>query len=162
MINHPSIHKHNPKANIHSVDELLRVNRSVEELIVDSNACNDKCFTLLKLSSLTNLKVFEVGDYSFAHVEEVKLSRLNQLERVVIGMHCFSRIAGENGTGHFYLKKCKRVKELKIGYSFFRYGVCVIEDVDRLEVIKMGELKKDSHNFFVASLELKSMSQRIQ
>ena len=63
----------------------------MEVMIVDNNACNDKCFTALVLSLFSNLKVFEVGDYSFAFVEEVKLIGLNRLERVVIGKNCFTK-----------------------------------------------------------------------
>ena len=63
----------------------------MEMMIVDSNACNDVCFTALALSLFSNLKVFEVGDYSFAFVEEVKLIGLNQLERVEIGKNSFAK-----------------------------------------------------------------------
>ena len=56
----------------------------MEVMIVDNNACNDVIYQLLDLSSISNLKVFEVGDYSFAFVDEVKLIGLNRLERVVI------------------------------------------------------------------------------
>ena len=45
----------------------------MEVMIVDNNACNDKCFAALALSFFSNLKVLEVGDYSFSFVEEVKL-----------------------------------------------------------------------------------------
>ena len=51
----------------------------MEVMIVDSNACNEKCFTALVLS-FSNLRVFEVGDYSFAFVDGVKLIGLNRLE----------------------------------------------------------------------------------
>ena len=44
--------------------------KTVETLIVDSNACTDKCFTVLDLSSFANLKVFEVGDYSCSFVKQ--------------------------------------------------------------------------------------------
>ena len=86
MINHPAFLS-NPHANVHSVDELRTMSQRVEVMIVDNNACNDKCFTELDLSSISNLKVFEVGDYCFAFVEEVRLIGLNQLERVEIGKH---------------------------------------------------------------------------
>ena len=39
-------------------------------------------------------------------------------------------------------------------YSFSDYTVCEIENVDALEVIEMGDLNKDSYNFYYASLEL--------
>ena len=131
-------------------------------MIVDSNACNDKCFTALVLSFFSNLKVFEVGDYSFAFVDEVKLIGLNRLERVMIGKNCFTKHKdnyGSDSNRHFYLKNCERVRELNIGCgSFSDYEVCEIENVPSLEVIEMGELIEGHGNFFYASLELKSNS----
>ena len=164
-MNHPNIPKHNPDANVHSVDELMKMNQSVEVMIVDNTACYEKCYTVLDLSSFSNLKVFEVGDYSFTYVEEVKLIGLNQLERVVIGMNSFTKknSYGYDPNRHFYLKNCKRLRELKIArYSFRDYSACEIENVPSLEVIEMGELDEVNHNFCYASLDLKSDSQRMK
>ena len=140
------------------------MSQSVEVMIVDNNACNDKCFTALALSFFSNLKVFEVGDYSFAFVDEVKLIGLSQLERVVIGGNSFTKDKNGwhsyNSSRHFYLKNCERLRELKIGHhSFSDYSVCEIENVPSLEVIEIGELNEISWNFRYASLELKSDSQ---
>ena len=139
------------------------MNQNVEVVIVDNNACNEKCFTALDLSLFSNLKVFEVGDYSFAFVDEVKLIGLSKLERVVIGKNSFTKKKkwyGNDPNRHFYLKNCERVRELKIGrFSFSDYSVCEIENVPSLEVIEMGELNGDGSNFYYASLELKSDSQ---
>ena len=139
----------------------------MEVMIVDNNACNDKCFTALALSFFSNLKVFEVGDYSFAFVDEVKLIGLSQLERVVIGGNSFTKRKNGwhsyNSSRHFYLKNCERVRELKIGHhSFSDYSVCEIENVPSLEVIEIGELNEISWNFRYASLELKSDSERMK
>ena len=134
----------------------------MEVMIVDNNACNDQCFTTLDLSFFSNLKVFEVGDYSFSFVDDVKLIGLNHLERAVIGTHCFRKRIEKNSNRHFYLKNCERLRELKIGYwSFYDYSVCEIENNVSLEVIDMGELKRDGYNFRYASLELKSDSERM-
>jgi len=136
------------------------MNPNVEVMIVDNNACNEKCFTALVVSFFSNLKVFEVGDYSFSFVDEVKLIGLNQLERVVIGMNSFTKeknSAGHDPNRHFYLKDCERLRELKMGcFSFSDYTLCEIENVPSLEVIEMGELNEESNNFCGASLELKS------
>ena len=139
----------------------------MEVMIVDNNACNDQCFTALVLSFFSNLKVFEVGDYSFTFVEEVKLIDLSKLERVVIGMNCFTkkneRPRSINSNHHFYLKNCERLRELKMGHhSFSGYSVCEIENVPSLEVIEMGELNKYSYNYCYASLELKSDCERME
>ena len=136
----------------------------MEVMIVDNNACNDKCFTALVLSLFSNLKVFEVGDYSFSFVDEVKLIGLKQLERVVIGKKSFTKNGNDyDPNRHFYLKNCERLRELKIGcYSFSDYSVCEIENVPSLEVIEMGELNEGSSNFYYASLELKSDCERMK
>ena len=135
----------------------------MEVMIVDNNACNDKCFAALALSFFSNLKVLEVGDYSFSFVDEVKLIGLNQLERVEIGKHCFRRNTEKNPNRHFHLKNCERVRELKIGCGSFRdYSVCEIENNVSLEVIEMGELNEDSWDFWRASLELKSDCERMK
>ena len=135
-----------PSANIHSMDEFEAMDRRVEVLIVNSNTCNDPSITHLDLSSFKHLRVFKVGDNSFAYVEELKLVELEKLERVVIGVNCFSK---ENSLGHFSLKNCRQVKELKMGrYSFRGYSACEIENDDSLEVIEMGELNKWSSNFY--------------
>ena len=140
----------------------------MEVMIVDHNACNDKCYYQLDLSFFSNLKVFEVGDYSFAFVDEVKLIGLDRLETVMIGMNSFTKQKNRewpsyNPNRHFYLKNCERVRELKMGrFSFSDYTVCEIENVPSLEVIEMGELNGDGCNFCHASLELKSDSQRMK
>ena len=143
------------------------MSQSVEVMIVDNNACNDKCFTALALSFFSNLKVFEVGDYSFAFVDEVKLIGLSQLERVVIGGNSFTKRKNGwhsyNSSRHFYLKNCERVRELKMGHdSFNHYGACEIENVPSLEVIEMGEVSGNGYNFSHASLELKSDCERMK
>ena len=131
--------------------------KSVIVMIVDNNTCNDVGYTALNVSFFSNLEVFEVGDYSYAYVDEVKLIGLNRLERVIIGKYCFRRNLEKNPNRLFYLKNCERVRELKIGHhSFSDYSVCEIENVPSLEVIEMGKVDGSSYNFCYASLELKS------
>ncbi|KAM7455195.1 hypothetical protein BLSTO_04052 [Blastocystis sp. subtype 1] len=156
----------NPYATVHSVEELNALNSTVETIIVDNNACNDHSFTVLNLTRFVNLKVFEVGDYSFSYVNEVHMIGLPELERVVIGENCFTKekyryinddYFDEDPNRHFYLKDCDKLRELRIGsQSFMDYSVCEIESVDSLQVIEMGRLN-DRSSFFHASLELKNM-----
>ena len=140
-------------ANIHSMDEFEAMDRSMEVLIVYSNACNDPSITHLDLSSFKCLRVFKVGDNSFAYVEELNLVELEKLERVEIGVNCFSK---ENNSGHFSLKNCRQVKELKMGrFSFLGYSACEIENDDSLEVIEMGELNEESSDFYGGDCRLR-------
>ena len=145
------------------------VNYSVTELVIAAKCCNEKEVNEVDLCRFVSLKVFEVGYECFKNVEEVKLIGLSQLERVVIGQKCFTKDGFDSDDcdydpyRRFYLKDCERVRELKMGArSFSDYSVCEIENVDSLEVIEMGNLDKWSYNFFFASLELKSDSERMK
>ena len=124
-MNHPLIRKRKPEATIHSVDEFVMMGASVEVLIVDHTSCNNKSLTAVDLSGFSNLKVFEVGDSSFAFVEEMKLIGLNQLERVVIGRWCCRKSSKDRC---FCVENCEKLRELTIGrYSFSDYPVCAFE-----------------------------------
>lgn len=131
---------------------------------MDSNACNDESLTILSLSSFSSLRVFEVGDYSFAYVDETKLIGLTELERVVIGRYCFAKeksLVFEVTNRHFYLRDCPLIKTLEIGGgSFMDYSLCEIENDDSLEVIEMEQPSMENYVFHSASLKLKSDSQR--
>ena len=142
------------------MDELNALDSTVETIIVDSNACKDESFTVLNMTRFVNLRVFEVGDYSFSYVEEVQLIGLPKLERVVIGEYSFSNLyeSGNDDDCQFHLKNCERLRELRIGsQSFVEYNVFDVENVPSLEVIEIGNVIKNSQNFYAApQFELKS------
>ena len=149
------------------VGDLKNANCYVGVIVIASNCCNDSELSVLDMSRFVNLREFKVGDECFENVNEAKLIGMNQLERVVIGMKCFTKNKNDwpklNENRHFYLKNCERVRRLKIGHhSFSDYSVCEIENVPSLKVIEMGELNEWSFNFSYASLELKSDSQRMK
>ena len=142
------------------------VDGRVNELVIASKCCNEMQVKEVNLGRFVSLKVFEVGDECFENVEEVKMIGQNQLEKVVIGQNCFTKHKDWYGTDpnrHFYLKNCKKLRELKMGrFSFSDYTVCEIENVPSLEMIEMGILNQQSFNFNWASLELKSDSERMK
>ncbi|KAM7453794.1 hypothetical protein BLSTO_05453 [Blastocystis sp. subtype 1] len=154
------------RVEIHNWNEWENVSKRVTELMIPSNCCNEAEWSVFDVSGLKWLKSIEIGDECFMNVNEVTLIGMNRLERVVIGVNCFTK--KKNGYGndpnrHFYLKNCERLRELKMGHhSFTDYSVCEIENVPSLEVIEMGDLNGDSVNFFYASLELKSDSERMK
>ena len=151
---------------IHNWNEWENVNKSVTQLVIPSNCCNEAEWSVFDVSGLKWLKSIEIGDECFENVKEVMLIGLNRLERVVVGRNCLTKHKNSYGNDpnrHFYLKNCKRLRELKIGrYSFSDYSVCEIENVDSLEVIEMGVMNKKNSNFCHASLELKSDYERMQ
>ena len=157
----PGFPKHNPNANVCSLDDLLTLDSDVTEVIFNYRPLNSPSFTVLDLSRFKSVRRIVIGDESFMYVNEVNMTRLSQLESVEIGMNSFTQHKNSSGNDpnrHFYLKDCPKLKSLKMGrYSFSDYTVIVIVNVDALEVIEMGELHEKSYNFCIASLELKSI-----
>ena len=154
------------RVEIHNWNEWKNVSERVTELVIPPNCCNEAEWSVFDVSELKRLKSIEIGDECFENVNEVKLIGFKRLERVVIGKNCFTKKKNSRGydpNRHFYLKNCERVRELKMGHhSFSDYSVCEIENVPSLEVIEMGELNQWSGNFYYASLELKSDSERMK
>ena len=154
------------RVEIHNWNEWENMNKSVTQLVIPSKCCNEAEWSVFDVSGLKWLKSIEIGDECFENVNEVKLIGLSKLESVVIGRNCFTKKKNSYGNDtnrHFYLKNCKRLRELKMGcYSFNDYSVCEIENVDSLEVIEMGVLNEQSLSFFCASLELKSDCERMK
>ena len=162
LAKHPNLPKHNPNATVSSVGELLSLEGSVTEIVVDNVVCGVD-LTELDLSRFSQLKRLEIGNHCFTFVNELKLIGMMELERVVIGENSFvirkDEDARKDSNFYFHLKNCPKLKSLKIGaFSFSDYSVCEIENVDALEVIDMGNEGKWSCNFYYASLELKSAS----
>ena len=150
---------------ISSSEEWKSLKWHVGEIVVGNGCCNESVVEL-DLTRFGLLKRIEIGDECFEKVKEVKLIGLSELERVVIGKNSFTKHKNDDGNDpnrHFYLKNCERLRELKMGrYSFSDYSVCEIENVPSLEVIEMGRLNEWSRNFYYASLELKSDSERMK
>ena len=124
---------------------------------------NNECYypnQRIDLSKYVNLKNVSIGNECFYYQDVLNLTGLHSLERVMIGEKSFTKkknYYGNNANRKLYVKNCDALKELRMGrYTFSDYTVIEIENVDKLEVLKIGELNEESHNFYYASLELKS------
>ena len=135
--------------------ELGWLHNRIEELSVRGGCCSGDEWTVLDWSWIPSLRELRVGNWCFVNVREWRMVGLSKLESVVIGENSFTRGTDKDPNRRFVLKKCPSLKELKVGrYSFSDYSVCEIEETPALEVIEMGEVRKDSYNFYHASLEL--------
>ena len=154
MAEHPNLPRHNHNATVRSVDELISLDDSVTEIIIDNGISNSN-FTVLDLSRFTRLRRLEIGNHCMSYVTTVNITGLAELESVTIGMNSFTK--SKNGVNtipyldhHFYVKNCPKLKSLKIDhFSFSDYTVIEIENVDALEEIEFGGFA-----YYCASLEL--------
>ena len=139
-------------------DFVLRSCASVVELSVGSGSM--RLFKRFEVAGVPSLETIRVGDECFANVNEVDLEGLSGLKRMVVGMNSFT--LKKNGYGNdptrgFSLRNCTALTTLEVGrFSFSDYSTYVIEGVNALEAIELGDLNEKSYNFYAASLELKS------
>ena len=130
----------------------------MEVITVGDGKCNGEN-ERIDLSKYVNLKNVSIGNGCFFYQDVLNLTGLHSLERVMIGENSFTKKKygyGNNANRKLYVKNCDALKELKIDhYSFSDYSVIEIENVNSLELIEIGELRR-SNNFRYASLELKS------
>ena len=159
----------NASTSISDLKDIYTIDKTIGEIVIGDNCCNENSIKELDISWFPFLKAFKVGDKSCCCITGLQLTNLALLEKVEIGTSSFAsqescnRLNEQSKDGHFYLKKCARLRELKIGcWSFMDYSVCKIEDVPSLKVIEMGEWMGWSHNFKYASLELKSDSRSMK
>ena len=139
-------------------DFVLRSCASVVELSVGSGSM--RLFKRFEVAGVPSLETIRVGNDCFANVNEVNLEGLSGLKRMVVGMNSFTlkkNSYGNNPTRGFSLRNCPVLTTLEVGrLSFSDYSTCVIEGVNALEAIELGDLNEKSYNFYAASLELKS------
>ena len=129
---------------------------SITHFTVDHGCCNEKELTVLDLSAMKELTVFETGTNCFKNVGELRVIGLEKLERVAIRSCCFTPTSVKAEKSSFHVKDCNMLKELKIGaFSFVDYSVCEIANVPMIEVIEIGESRVYSSNFIDADLVLK-------
>ena len=150
MADHPNLRK-NPDATVRTIDELMSLDSSVTEIIID-NGVGDWNYTVLDLSRFTRLRTLEIGNNSLCYVTTVSIIGLSALESVKIGKNSFVWFYGA-----FRLKNCPLLMILSINYgSFEHYTICEIEGTPAMLSISMGVWERNSFNFRNAfSLELK-------
>ena len=154
------------KTSITISEESAFLHSRIEELIVSDSCCNGEEWKVLDFTFMPYLRDLHIGDYCFRGVDAVILCEMNNLERVVIGSHCFSTmdefvIDPEHiiTTTHMFLfNNCKSVRELLIGNASFRdYSICKIESNPLLEKIEFGSIDYEVSVFIYSTLLLRGM-----
>lgn len=145
---------------ISSSEMFQNADSSVQIMVILSNCCSDMDIREVDFSIFVSLRELRVGDNCFADVGAVRVLGLKQLETVSIGENSFNGTDFDSTHGHFCLKDCAVLRELKIGSgSFYDYDVCEIENVPSLEMIEMGDMNEKCSNFSKSDLLLKSNDQ---
>ena len=149
-------HVFRDKLEVTMTDNDSLLHNRIERLVVSySHSLNGDSWNQLLACLKNSLREIIVQKIKSKKIKKCWFVDMRVLESIQIGCKIF------NYCESFRLKNCPKVKELVIDKaSFENCRECVIENVDALEVITVGELNKWSSNFN-ASLVLKGLTLHI-
>ena len=131
---------------------------SNKSLIIESNHCNE--FYISSFTPKTSLEYIDIGDECFENVKKFVTNGLNKLKSLKIGMNSFTKRKngwGDDSTRSFSILNCIELESIEIGcYSFSDYGGGFeLFNLPKLSTIKIGEIGRDSRNFYFSSFVVK-------
>ena len=123
---------------------------------------NNENYTTFNFSRFTSLRELIIGDRCFSAVNEFKIDGLNHLKSLKIGINSFTKKKDscENDESRsFSILNCAELKTIEIGHhSFSDYGgEFELKNLPKLSTIKIGEIERDSSNFFYSSFVIKGI-----
>ena len=101
---------------VNSDEDMIRMDKSTEVIRVSNGACNDPDIEEWALKCSSRLRELVLCDDCLQYVCELKLVGFVSLEKVEIGMKCFSR----SEEGVFEVSECNKLKSVRMGN-----GCCV-------------------------------------
>ena len=141
------------------------MNVNVTNLIISSNSCNE--LKSLNLNEYRYLKSIEIGNDCFENVELFNIDGLNELKSLKIGINSFTHLKSSNWDREkasnrnrsFHILNCIELESIEIGeYSFSDYGGGFeLKNLPKLSTIKIGEIGRDSSNFWSSSFVIKGI-----
>lgn len=117
-------------------EDLFEMKESTERIEMKSGLCNDMDIREWKLCECKRLVELVVGDECVEYVSELKLVGLKCLEKMKIGMNCFSKSEG----GCLEVSECEQLKSVKLGD-----GCCVnwssftLKNCEALQEVSIGD-----------------------
>ena len=137
MLNHPLGEKaQKTRVVIEKRADLVEGDDSTEGIEVKSGACNEPSVVKWRLDAYSGLKELVVGDDCLQYVSELVLSGFARLERVAIGMRCFS----SSLDGEMEVSGCGALKRVVVGDGCCeRWSSFVMRNCDSLQEVSIGD-----------------------
>ena len=137
MLNHPLGEKaQKTRVVIEKSGDLVEGDDSTEGIEVRSGACDDPSVVKWRLDAYSGLKELVVGDDCLQYVSELVLSGFARLERVEIGMRCFS----SSFDGEMEVSGCDALKRVVVGEGcYVNWSSFVMRNCDSLQEVSIGD-----------------------
>ena len=118
--------------------------------------CNQPDYTVFDFSRFAQLEELCIANNSFLFVQDFRIEGFPALRSVVIGCNCFTKERyryNKDLSRSFHIQKCPSLQQIEIlERSFIDYaGDFVLAQLPVLQTLSIGDLNRDSYNFFYCS-----------
>ena len=137
-------------------DYIDSIESNVTSIHLPGKTCNELNYYTFNFSRFSLLEELEIGDNSFMYVNVFVINGMSHLKSLVIGMYSFTSY---NYQYVFQILNCDELESIEIGrYSFEGYeGSFELFNLPKLSTIKIGEIGRDSSNFWSSSFVIKGI-----
>ena len=116
----------------------------------------------LAFSQYNLLEELVIGDDCFRLMGKFMIDGLNELKSLKIGINSFTKSKnnfGDDISRSFSVLNCIELESIEIGsFSFCDYaGRFELKNLPKLSTIKIGEIGRDSSNFYYSSFVIKGI-----
>ena len=141
----------------HSIVENCFGSYPATSLTILSGKCNDHSISQFDVQSFKALESIRIGNHCFENVNTFKIDGLDRLRLLIIGIDSFTKsLQGIDSSRSFQLENCEELDSIEIGYgSFSDYSIFELKNLPLLSSIQIGEIGRDSFNFYHSSFTIK-------
>ena len=154
-------------------DDMNELSSSLTNLVIPNNSFNNVSdMTELNLNRFYGLESIKIGDSCFKNVQKFEIDGLDHLKTINIGKYSFTEITETdlltdwdasiekcwNESKSFHILNCQSLKSLEVGMISFAdfAGDFELDNLEKLETIKIGDIGKSSLNFYWTSFVVQS------
>ena len=150
-----------------SSSDIQLFSTSIRSVILANNSCNERDYTVLDFSRLSQVESIEIGDECFGSVKTFQIDGLNRLKSIKIGYNSFTQVKhsnwywekANNQSKSFHILNCESLESIQIGeYSFSDFGgQFELKNLPQLQSIQIGTIGSDSYNFYYSSFVIRGI-----
>ena len=145
-----------------TLEDIESLDSNIVSISIPNHSINNGNYNTFNFSRFILLEELIIGDECFENVELFKIDGLNHLKSIKIGTNSFTKKKNSNGNDcsrSFGILNCDELKSIEIGlFSFSDYsGGFELNNLPKLESIKIGEIGSSSFNFYYCSFVIKGI-----
>ena len=142
--------------------EIQSIDLNTKSISISNGNCNDIEYTIFNFSRFILLEELIIGNDCFCSVNLFNIDGLNHLKSLKIGSNSFTKKKNSNGddsSRSFSILNCNELISIEIGlHSFYDYGGGFeLKNLPKLSTINIGEIGRDSSNFYYSSFVIRGI-----